>query len=390
MTDASWLIVVLNNIGNQPCLSDLLLSMENTFLVILRRQHIFGSVPAILAFSITGLLKIKHGGKISIFSDKITDLILFLIEDFAYCKRIIRMKTFLCHLTQKFSDAICIFQHSLHAAHSIASICRIVLKRKLLLDIDDGINAEAAKTFLHPPSDILKYFFPYLRILPVEIRLLFMKKMKILFIGMSGKLLPHRTAEIASPVAWSPVVFFVFYIKEISVFSFRILNSFLKPFVFIGTMVHNKIHQDIHITFFCLCDQTIHIFHGSKPRINGIIICNIIPLVSKRGFINRRQPQNICTQLFQIIQFTDYSRDISDPVTIGIIKTLRVYLIYHFVMPPFFHALPPYACLIMQYCFRSKPFFCTIPYNLNPNFSYMATFAGLCVSREIISLCLSA
>ena len=301
------------------------------------------------------------------------------------------MKALLSHLSQEFSDSLCLLQHPLDIAEPVCTIGRIIGKRKLLLDIDNGINTESAKPLFHPPADVFVDFLSYLRILPVEIRLLLVEYMEILFIRMSRKFFPYRTTEIAPPVAGSLVILFVPDIKEISILSVRILNGLLKPLMLIGAVIYHQIHKDVHLSFFRFCDQPVHILHGPKPRINRIIICNVISLVCKWRFIDWGKPEDICSQFLQIIKLADDSRDIPDPVSVGIIKALGVYLIYHLVMPPFsFHRNSSYACLIMQYCFRSNPFFCTIPYNLNPNFSYMETFAGLWVSREIISLCLSA
>ena len=162
--------------------------------------------------------------------------------------------------------------------------------------------------------------------------------MEILFIRMSRKLFPYRTTEIASPVAGSLIILFVTDIKEISILSVRILNGLLKPLMLIGAVIYHQIHKDVHFSFFGFCDQTIHILHGPKPRINRIIICNVISLVCKGRFIDWGKPEDICSQLLQIIKLADDSRDISDPISVGIIKALGVYLIYHLVMPPFsFH-----------------------------------------------------
>ena len=248
------------------------------------------------------------------------------------------MKALLSHLSQEFSDSLCLLQHPLDIAEPVCTIGRIIGKRKLLLDIDNGINTESAKPLFHPPADVFVDFLSYLRILPVEIRLLLVEYMEILFIRMSRKLFPYRTTEIAPPVAGSLVILFVPDIKEISILSVRILNGLLKPLMLIGAVIYHQIHKDVHLSFFRFCDQPVHILHGPKPRINRIIICNVISLVCKGRFIDRGKPEDICSQFLQIIKLADDSRDIPDPISVGIIKALGVYLIYHLVMPPFsFH-----------------------------------------------------
>ena len=58
----SWLIMILNNVGDScryP--QSFFCVLENTLLVLFRSQVRFGCIPAILALSVTGFFKIKHG-----------------------------------------------------------------------------------------------------------------------------------------------------------------------------------------------------------------------------------------------------------------------------------------------------------------------------------------
>ena len=86
-----------------------------------------------------------------------------------------------------------------------------------------------------------------------------------------------------------------------------------------------------------------------QTGINLIIVRNIVSFVGKRGLVARGKPDNINTQVIQIVQFTDNAREISDTVAIGIIKTFWINLISYFVVPPFFVIItPPYVCAAMQ------------------------------------------
>ena len=96
---------------------------------------------------------------------------------------------------------------------------------------------------------------------------------------------PHGTAEVGAPVGGKLPLLLAPQIKEIAVFSVRILAGFLKPLVFIGTVIHHQIHQDIHIPLFRLRDQPIHVLHRAETRIDPVIIRNIITLIRKRRWI---------------------------------------------------------------------------------------------------------
>ena len=107
-----------------------------------------------------------------------------------------------------------------------------------------------------------------------------------------------------------------------AVLSVRVFAGFSKPFVFVGAVVDHQIHKYVHIAFFRLCDQALHIRHGAEAGIDAVVIGNIIALVGQRRAIAGRQPEDIHTQLFQVIQFADNAGNIPDAVAVGIIKLL--------------------------------------------------------------------
>ena len=156
---------------------------------------------------------------------------------------------------------------------------------------------------------------------------------------MARQLIPGRPAEIGAPVCrqFSVLPFFA-DVEEVAVPAVRILAGLPEPFVLIGTMVDDQVHQDIHISLLCLCDQFLHIFHGPEARINPIVIGNVIALVRQRGFIDRRQPDDVDSEVLQVIELRRHALYIPDPVSVYIIKALRINLVYYFIMPPFaFH-----------------------------------------------------
>ena len=59
-------------------------------------------------------------------------------------------------------------------------------------DIHDRVDAKTGQPFVQPPVDIFVYFLAKLRILPVEIRLLFVEDMKILFVPRCSGMTDHR------------------------------------------------------------------------------------------------------------------------------------------------------------------------------------------------------
>ena len=183
-----------------------------------------------------------------------------------------RVKGAVSHFTQKLSHALCLCKHIVNCAKSVCAVRSIIFIGEFFLNIDNGINAEAAETAIQPPVDIFVNFFPDFRVFPVKIRLFFMEKMQVLFVRMTGKRLPYGTAEIAAPVAGKLSFFFVFYIKEVAVFSVRICTGLFKPFMFVRAVIDNKIQKNIHVSFSGFCKKPVHIIQSAECRVNVVII----------------------------------------------------------------------------------------------------------------------
>ena len=113
----------------------------------------------------------------------------------------------------------------------------------LLRDLVNHIQAEPAHAPVHPPEDHVIDLPPHFRILPVQIRLLWGKLMKIILSQLRHPL-PRRAAEHSLHIVR---VHTFLPITPHIVIVIRIILSFLrllKPAVFIGCMVQHQIHDD--------------------------------------------------------------------------------------------------------------------------------------------------
>ena len=101
-------------------------------------------------------------------------------------------------------------------------------------------------------------------------------------------------------------------------------------------MVNHQIHHDLNIAFFGFRDQIFHL--GQRAEFSGdvLIIGDVIAVVVHWRFINRRQPDDIDTELLQIIEFADDTGQITHTIVIRIAEAAWVNLIHHGVVPPFF------------------------------------------------------
>ena len=227
--------------------------------------------------------EIKHRRKVSVFSYKIPQFIIFLIEHFAYRESFIWRKSFISHFAEEFPDALGILEHLAYIAQSVLSFGCIVPEWQRLFYIDYCIDPESGNAPFHPPLYDVIHFFAHFCIFPVKIRLFFMEQMEIALVRMPRKRFPGRPSKYRPPVArYSSRRIPVFYVKVLPVPAVRVLTCLSEPLMLIRAVINDQIHQYIHIASARLSDQTIHVIHGTESGIHIIIIGNIIALISPR------------------------------------------------------------------------------------------------------------
>ena len=115
---------------------------------------------------------------------------------------------------------------------------------------------------------------------------------------MTGQLFPYRSPEIGAPVAGEDIAvggadsecivrggcgFFQFFqIKILTVFAFRIQACPFEPLVFVGTVIHDQIHDNIHVSLFGLREQAVYVVHCTEAGIDIIVVGDVIALIRQR------------------------------------------------------------------------------------------------------------
>ena len=84
----------------------------------------------------------------------------------------------------------------------------------------------------------------------------------------------------------------------------------------IGAVVDDEVHEDVHIALFCLRNQFVHIVHRAEARVDVVIVGNVIALIRERRAVDRGEPDDIDTELLEIVQFADNALQIADAVAV--------------------------------------------------------------------------
>ena len=237
----------------------------------------------------------------SVVPDKLRQFIFLHIKHFCHGKSVIFFKRIFLHILKIRSDSLHLLDHFYTGGESVRAVRLKRRETQIFLNIDDRIYPKSGQPFFQPPVDHLIYLFSQPRVLPVQIRLLFRKHMKIIFV-CPGHSLPGASAKIRPVVAGLLSILSFHKMKIPGILAVRILQRFLKPLMLIRTVVYNQIHQDIHSPLLRLGKKFIKLLHSAEFLRNLIIIRNVIPLIHKRRPVDWRQPDNINPQIFQIIQ----------------------------------------------------------------------------------------
>ena len=219
----------------------------------------------------------------------------------------------------------------------IAVCFRLPVRQALRLgDEADHVHAEAVDALLQPPVHHAENLVPHGGVIPVEVRLLFRKKMHIVHAGLFI-VLPDTAAEAGAPVVRQTAVLLPLtpdIIVTVGVVPGR--TGLDKPPVLVRAVVHHQIHDDFQAEGMGLFQHRVEIRHGTELSHDILIIADVIPVVVVGRLVDRREPDGVRAELTDIFKPAGDAGQVPDAVAIGVLKAARVNLIYGASLPPFF------------------------------------------------------
>src|ERR1700730_6369536 len=99
-------------------------------------------------------------------------------------------------------------------------------------------------------------------------------------------------------------------------------------------MVRYQIENDLQIARMRRSDQRIEIVQRAKYRIDVQIVGDVVAKVGHGRRENRRQPDRINSEIEEIRQTIDDSRQIADSVAIRVLKRPWINLVEYSLSPP--------------------------------------------------------
>ena len=114
-----------------------------------------------------------------------------------------------------------------------------------------------------------------------------------------------------------------------------------EPFMLLAGMPRDKVQQHMHPPPVGFTEQPDKVIISAVPRCNQFIVAYIIAGILEGRIEAGVDPQGIASQRLYITQLLRDAGDVADPITVGIVKALGVYLIEHCILQPLRAVLVP-------------------------------------------------
>ncbi len=206
-------------------------------------------------------------------------------------------------------------------------------------DKGNHVFPETIHTQIKPETEDILDFPAHVRVIVIQIRLLFGKYMQVVFIDIFF-IFPSAALKAGEPVvgrtfppALTPEI--IIMIRRGGIFGLS------EPFMFIRSVVHNQIHNHFHAARMRLIQHLLKQIHISVFRADIAVISNIIAEIGVRRRIERRKPDAVDAEAFQIIHFAEHALQIADAVSVAVTKRTRPDLIHNKIFKPVFHKIHP-------------------------------------------------
>ena len=227
-------------------------------------------------------------------------------------------------------------QPALFGRHSRlpTGIRRIIAALLILVEMVDSIHPKPVNTSVEPKSQHVAHGLLYLRIAPIEVRLLLEVRMVIVLTSDFVES-PGRTAKLALPVVrWGTVRLRVS--PDIPVPPRIELRgaTLQKPGMLVGGMVRHEIKDDLEAACVRELKKRIEVRERAEKGVDGAVVANVIPKVSHRRGKDRGDPNRVDSEIDQVLQSERNPLEIADAVPIRVLERSWIDLVDHSPLPP--------------------------------------------------------
>ena len=208
----------------------------------------------------------------------------------------------------------------------------------ILGDKGDDVLAEAVHPHVQPEAQDVLDLLAHLGIGHVQIRLLFGKDMEIILVELcvvfpcaalehARPVVRRQAAAAARPLALAPVVIVVVRVV-------LALPAFEEPSVLVRGVVDDQVHKHPHPARVRAVEHLAEDVEIAVVGVDVHIVGNIIAVVGVRRREERRKPDCVNVQGFDVVQLLQHAPQIADAVAVSVAKAARPDLIDGHLLVP--------------------------------------------------------
>ena len=237
-------------------------------------------------------------------------------------------------LVQEVEDTRGVGRGGVHRAHAVLAVDRAVRKDGGLLDVGDGIDAEAAHALVGPEVGDVDQCTAHVGVLPVEVGLLRSKGVQVVLLALLAPL-PCAATKDGAPVSGSATVrSWIAPDVPVGIGALAALTRLHEPRALLGGVVKDQVHDHLDAAFVALGDKLVHVGHRAKRRIDLAVVLHVVAVVNHGALVARRDPDGTDAQGAQVIELGGNARKGARPLATGVQKALGVHLVGDGLLPP--------------------------------------------------------
>ena len=224
---------------------------------------------------------------------------------------------------------------------------RIAVGQALVLgDEGDDVLPEAVHAHVQPEAHDLLDLFPDPGIVHVQVRLLLGEQVQVVLV-QALVVLPGAALEHTGPVvgrqpppghrpARAPGIVVVIGVV-------LPLSALLKPEMLVRGMVHHQVHEHLHAPGVGFAEHPAEDLQVAVVRMDVPVVGDVVAEIRVGRGIERREPDRVRTQAFDVIQLAQNAPQIPDAVSVPIAEAPGPDLIHDHLLVPllFFHTDSP-------------------------------------------------
>ena len=205
-------------------------------------------------------------------------------------------------------------------------------------DERDDVLAEAVDAHVEPEAHDVLHFFTDLRIVVVQVRLLFGKDVEIVLVD-GFDILPGAALEQGDPVVRRQAVAFLIVLRVspdvvIVVGVVARFAGLFEPFALIGGVVDDEVHEDLHAALVGVVQKLFEKLQVTVLRVDVIVVGNVVPVVRLGRRVDGREPDGVAPEALDVVEFFHDAPEVADAVAVAVLEGAAPDLIDDEVLVP--------------------------------------------------------